>query len=98
MSMFDWQADVSAQSSNSMEETTVVSRRFWIYWVISVPLTIVVLSIWRKWWHREKKHYLRKYPHVNVDNVVPNIGSNIFSRLTKILWERRKLKDVEEFN
>jgi hypothetical protein len=41
--MFDWQADVKAQSSNPNEGPRVASRKFWIYWVISVPLTIVVL-------------------------------------------------------
>ncbi|KAF2463811.1 uncharacterized protein BDR25DRAFT_244802, partial [Lindgomyces ingoldianus] len=54
MSMFDWQADVKAQSSNPNEGTKVVSRRFWIYWVISMPLTIVVLSTWRIWRHQER--------------------------------------------
>ena len=98
MSMFDWQADVKAQSSNPNEGTRVVSRNFWIYWVISVPLTIVVLLTWRTWWHREKNHYQQKYPHVKLDNIVPDMGSNVFNRLTKMMWERKKLKDIEELN
>ena len=98
MSMFDWQADVKAQSSNPNEGTRVVSRNFWIYWVISVPLTIVVLLTWRVWWHWEKNHYRQKYPHVKLDNIVPDMGSNVFNRLTKMMWERKKLEGIEELN
>ena len=34
MPLFDW------QSSN------VVTERFWIYWAVTIPLTIVVLVAW----------------------------------------------------
>jgi hypothetical protein len=74
------------------------SRNFWIYWVISVPLTIVVLLTWRIWWHREKNHYRQKYPHFKLDNIFPDMGSNVFNRLTKMMWERKKLEDIEELN
>lgn len=41
MPLFDWSA---AQGSD------VVSSRFWIYWVVTVPGTLVVLGLWRAWW------------------------------------------------
>jgi hypothetical protein len=68
--MFDWQAETKAKSSNSNEETEVLSGHFWIYWVVSGPLTIVVLWAWRTWWNREKKRYRHKYPHIKLDNIV----------------------------
>lgn len=37
MSMFDWQAE------------TVISSRFWIYWIITIPLTVIVLAVWTIW-------------------------------------------------
>jgi hypothetical protein len=51
--MFDWQAGTKTKSLNSDGETGVLSRNFWMYWAVSVPLTIVVLLAWRTWWHRE---------------------------------------------
>jgi hypothetical protein len=98
MSMFDWQVDVKEQSSNPKEGNNVVPRHFWIYWVVSVPLTIVVLSTLGIWWHREKKHYRKRYPHVKLDDSIPYVGPNFFKRLIKMMWERRKLEDIEELN
>ncbi|KAH3948395.1 hypothetical protein HBI56_127130 [Parastagonospora nodorum] len=40
MDMFNWQAPQGA---------SVVSSRFWIYWAITVPLTLLVFSIWTVW-------------------------------------------------
>ncbi|MCJ1243175.1 hypothetical protein MMC30_000372 [Trapelia coarctata] len=40
MPMFNWQADST---------TAVVSPRFWVYWAITAPLTIVVVLIWFIW-------------------------------------------------
>jgi len=40
MEMFNWQAPQGA---------SVVSSRFWIYWAITVPLTLLVFSIWTVW-------------------------------------------------
>ena len=39
MPMFDWDAT----------EDRLVSRRFWIYWAVTVPLTAAVLVIWLAW-------------------------------------------------
>ncbi|KAF2831401.1 hypothetical protein CC86DRAFT_452461 [Ophiobolus disseminans] len=40
MDMFDWQAPRGA---------TVISYRFWIYWAVTAPLTLLVFSIWFFW-------------------------------------------------
>ena len=92
MSMFDWQADAKAQSSNSSEGTDVVSKYFGVYWAVSLPLTIVVLSTWRTWWHREKDRYRRKYPHVHLD---PDVGSNVSNKLKRMMWKRKVSGDIE---
>ena len=47
MDMFDWQAPKGA---------SVVSFRFWIYWAVTAPLTVVVVSIWFLWLRTHKKH------------------------------------------
>ena len=91
--MFDWQADAKTKLSNSIEETEIVSRYFGVYWLISVPLTVVVLLTWRAWWHQEKDRYRRKYPHVKLDS---GISSSISSRLEEMIWRRKRLADVEQ--
>jgi hypothetical protein len=94
--MFDWQAGTKTKSLNSDGETGVLSRNFWMYWAVSVPLTIVVLLAWRTWWHREKHHYQHKYPHIKLDRItVQDTGSNLFNRLTGMIWGREKLEDIE---
>lgn len=47
MSMFNWQA-----SGND----PVLSSRFWIYWAVTLPLTLLVLSVWLSWLHHHKRH------------------------------------------
>jgi hypothetical protein len=52
MNMFNWQLSISGASGGR-----VVSSSFWIYWAVTVPLTIVVAISWRLWWGWEKRHY-----------------------------------------
>jgi hypothetical protein len=93
--MFDWQADLEVQSSDSNEGSKVVSRHFWVYWVVSVPLTVVVFLVWRTWWHQKKNHYRQKYPSVKVDSIVTERGPNLLNRLTRMMLEREKIDDIE---
>ncbi|KAE8453913.1 hypothetical protein EG329_007689 [Mollisiaceae sp. DMI_Dod_QoI] len=51
MSMFDWKAKTG---------DTVVSRRFWIYIVVAIPLTLVVLFAWLVWFWWGLKKYEKK--------------------------------------
>lgn len=42
MPLFHWDAQTG-------ELTTVVSRRFWIYWAVTGPLTLTTLILWLFW-------------------------------------------------
>lgn len=44
MPLFNWDADKSS---------SVLKERFWIYWAITVPLTLTTLVIWLSWTHRQ---------------------------------------------
>jgi hypothetical protein len=55
MSMFDWQASDSSSSYGLS-----VSSYIWVYWVVTVPLTLLVMAVWRKWWQREDRGYKRE--------------------------------------
>ena len=41
MSMFDWQS-----------QEDVLSPRFWIYWAVTLPLTLSTVGIWLAWTYR----------------------------------------------
>ncbi|KAI5917329.1 hypothetical protein F4810DRAFT_696825 [Camillea tinctor] len=56
MSMFDWQADTSSSDGGK-----VVSDRFWIFWTVSIPLTIIVLGAWWLWWDVSKFFYASRF-------------------------------------
>lgn len=47
MSMFDWQGG----------NVSVVSSNFWVFWVVSVPLSIVILGLWWYIWNLSRRHY-----------------------------------------
>lgn len=49
MNMFNWKF---GQDSN-------VAKDFWIYWAVTIPLTIVTLSGWALWWNFEKRRFER---------------------------------------
>tara|TARA_R110002003_G_scaffold59_9_gene5291 strand:+ start:3889 stop:5529 length:1641 start_codon:yes stop_codon:yes gene_type:complete len=55
MDMFDWQAP---------EGASVLSSRFWIYWAVTIPLTLTVFSIWFAWQQSHHKHESRR-PRAN---------------------------------
>jgi hypothetical protein len=51
MSMFDWQASYSSPQT--------ISSSFWIYWAVTIPLTLIVAISWRLWWKWEKRNFDR---------------------------------------
>lgn len=46
MNMFDWEA-------------FAVTSSFYVYWVVTVPLTIATIGGWAWWWSIEKKRFLQ---------------------------------------
>ena len=41
MPLFDW---------NSPASSSILSSKFWIYWAVTIPTTILVLVVWRFWY------------------------------------------------
>lgn len=52
MSMFDWKAQ---------DGKDIVSRHFWIYVVVALPLTLAVLAVWTLWYMWTQKTYETKW-------------------------------------
>lgn len=46
MPLFEWDA---------VDKGTVVSKRFWIYWAVTVPLTFLTLVVWVLWTSRQAR-------------------------------------------
>lgn len=71
--MFNWHIDSESQraaterandsqsQANNLElpEESTISNLFWVYWAVSIPLTILVAIGWRVWWSLEKKRFDR---------------------------------------
>lgn len=55
MGIFNWQPDDSSGGG-----TAVVSYDFWVYWALTIPLTILILVLWRAWWVGQDR-YFRKH-------------------------------------
>lgn len=53
MGIFNWQ-------TGSDDEDSVVGYDFWVYWALTVPLTILILVLWRAWWVGQDR-YFRKH-------------------------------------
>lgn len=50
--MFEWKGN-----SDESGDGRVVSKLFWVYWALAIPLTLVVAVGWRLWWSWEKKQF-----------------------------------------
>lgn len=63
MSMFEWMPDKDDASptggAGGEDDDDVMSKKFWIYWLIAVPLTVLILCVWRGWWVTEDRFFRR---------------------------------------
>lgn len=59
--MFDW-------LSPERPSSRIISSYFWVYWIITIPLTIIVATSWRLWWHWEKRNFDRDVL-MEIDNI-----------------------------
>jgi hypothetical protein len=68
MSMFNWQGGQGSTNTStndtSVDPSTnqVVMPYIWIYWLISVVLTALVIVGWRTWWLNEDSKFQKKLP------------------------------------
>ncbi|KAF7538524.1 hypothetical protein G7054_g2931 [Neopestalotiopsis clavispora] len=82
MSMFDWQPETDSGS--------YISDKFWIYWTISIPLTIVVMVGWYWWSLKGMKLWDRSSSEDNKDAK----GWRARSRWVRFLGTQPKTKNV----
>ena len=75
MSVFNWQASGT---------DPVLSSRFWIYWAVTLPLTLLVFSVWLTWLHQHKSHEPKPLQGIS------NMGTNAKAKHNVGMWPRRK--------
>ena len=51
MPLFNWQAS---------ENASILSDHFWIYWAVTVPLTIAVIAVWFVWITRKMNRHAKE--------------------------------------
>lgn len=62
MSMFDWLGpDEDDNDSGAGSEGNIprFGQHFWPYWATAIPLTLVILFIWRAWWVAQDRYFRR---------------------------------------
>lgn len=87
--MFNWQASGTEP---------VLSSRFWIYWAVTLPLTLLVLSVWLSWLHQHKSHEPKTLQNVLKSQTRPEARrhSNIWHQLkSSRLRSQMKAEDDE---
>lgn len=60
MGIFDWQSGDESGGGDDSDKDPVVGYDFWVYWAITIPLTILILVLWRAWWVGQDR-YFRKH-------------------------------------
>ncbi|KAF3022626.1 hypothetical protein E8E14_013883 [Neopestalotiopsis sp. 37M] len=60
MPLFEWNADTGAYPSSTPFQ--------WIYWAITLPLTIILMIGWRAWWAIEEKSWRLELEQVEMEN------------------------------
>ena len=74
---FDWQNDA------------LITRHFWLYWAITIPLTMFVLLVWTIWirWsiylHDKQDAAARKGGSINTKNLN---GISMFAEFKRLSW------------
>lgn len=60
MTFFNFQDQNNNSNNNGNEDEPVVSKDLWIYFVIAIPMTLVVVLIWHLWDRRRERRYQRE--------------------------------------
>ena len=69
MSMFDWLPPSNGAGGGGLPE---VSAKFYVYWCITVPLTVLVMAGWFVWYRRADQAWQRETGyHLNGSNDAP---------------------------
>lgn len=82
MSFFDFDAE---------KNIWAVSKKFWIYWVVAGPVTLISISLWYNWW---RKFQVNHSPSSISSTSTPGSASNGGVELQSIFIPSRQQTEV----
>ncbi|ETS74502.1 hypothetical protein PFICI_14368 [Pestalotiopsis fici W106-1] len=56
MGMFEWRSSDS-DTEGAVASSSSISPDFWMYWAVTIPLTVVTLLGWAAWWKFEEHRF-----------------------------------------
>ncbi|RYP89166.1 hypothetical protein DL770_004538 [Monosporascus sp. CRB-9-2] len=62
--MFNWQHGTAGDPSVSRDAPPglpkpVIMPSFWVYWAVTTPLTLFIITLWRAWWVNQDRYFRR---------------------------------------
>jgi heme/copper-type cytochrome/quinol oxidase subunit 2 len=72
MTFFNFQAS---------DGTPQVSKEFWIYWVVTIPITIVIVGVWYVWEKKREARYDRE--DMDLEKGSEDMEKNIMAMMRK---------------
>lgn len=87
MPLFQWDTQTVGHS--------VVSRQFWMYWAVSIPLTFVTLTLWFAWMRKqERRHRARELESIEgLDREINGPQREVEERARDVLDKGKGLKE-----
>ena len=58
-----------------------VSSNFWLYWVVSVPTTLIVLLVWQIWLRRDRRLRMKRDEDIEEDASISSETSRLRKRI-----------------
>jgi hypothetical protein len=90
--MFDW----TPAGTANVDQMPTVSPFFWIYWAVAVPLTVVLMVVWRIWWRMEDRRHEREVADTKIDFTKPSkLDTQV--ELDEIVYASDKAQSIGQY-
>lgn len=66
---------------NFQNEGPKVSNQFWIYWVVTIPVTVVIVGMWYIWEKKRERRYDRE--DLDLEKGSEDMEKNIMATMRK---------------
>lgn len=66
---------------NFQNEGPKVSNQFWIYWVVTIPVTVVIVGVWYIWEKKRERRYDRE--DLDLEKGSEDMEKNIMAMMRK---------------